>query len=138
MRPGKIKEVTLGGQEYRVKEFTPEVACFWAFRLFGSVASALTGDAESINQFINMNRRDFNGLMLDCLSVVSVKMESGTHPFFKEDGGYAIPDVPPTTVFQLVVEAFSYSIAPFLQKEIVNSLKASLLGSLPTTGQEIS
>lgn len=133
-RGNRIKEVVLGDHTFKIKEFTPNVACFWAFRLFGTVTGAMLGESDAIGKFINMQRSDFNALMLDALSVVMVEMPSGVQPFYREDGGYSISDVQNTLVFELVVEAFTNSIAPFLSKDLIARLQKSLAGTFPTIG----
>jgi hypothetical protein len=137
----KTKELVLGEYNFTIKQFTPQTACFWAFRLLGSLGEgALFGDlSKAIGQFIGMQRADFSALMYDCLSVVNVQMESGPQAFYRADGGFAVMDPENPIVFELVVEAFTFSLAPFLNKEMIARLKNSLVGCFPqATGPENS
>lgn len=126
------KELTLDGQVYRISKFTPEVACFWATRLFGDMAGAV-GPSGKIKQedvpkfiakFARMQRNDFALLQRDCLSFVVTKFNIAEfQPLVDEDGNYTLPDIAAPTVFALTIHAFMYSIADFFAEgEAMTSL----------------
>lgn len=133
-----IKEVPLGEYNFKIKQFTPEVACFWALRLLGTATDAALGNPDAINNFINMQRKDFNTLMFDSLSVVNIEMESGLQPFYNPDGGYALGTPDNTLVFKLVVQAFTFSLAPFLSMDLRASLQETLSDIFQKPGPETS
>ena len=125
----------------RIKQFTPEVGCYWAFRLLGSFGMTSFGLADLrkvIHDFINMNRKDFFELMKDCLHGATVQMGEEFHPFYSDERGYAIANIEPTAVFEIVVEAMVYSLTPFFVKKLAGKLEALVLGSFAKTGEENS
>jgi hypothetical protein len=140
MRPGQEAELVLNGQTFKIKKFTPETACFWAFRLLGDLA--FTDDdqvAEQIKTFIRgLDKKQSRELQQDCLGQVIVRMESGAHPLINEMGAISVDTLSNDQVFELVLGSFAYSMRDFFAQARMGSIMETVAGLFRTTGPENS
>jgi hypothetical protein len=136
------KDVSLGALKFRIRKFTPEVACFWAMRLFGNLLSGVIGQgkfsmenvAALIASFVQMERKDHAMLQRDALSSVYVIMDSGVHPLLNSEGFYTVPDVPAPSILALTIMAFEFSMRDFFDP----ALLATLAGAIPGLSSALS
>lgn len=124
------KTITIENRTFKIKKFNPETGCYWALKLFGTMSGSLTGGediiAKKIQEFITMQRSDHKELHRDCLSHVFEMLEAGPAPVMNAQGYYGVEGVDAPLAFQLMVHAFSFSIADFFTKELLGSLVSSL------------
>lgn len=140
MRINQEKELVLNGQTFKIRKFTPETGCYWAFRLLGTMAT-LQGDdfAEKIQSFMLMDKKEFKTFQRDCLSHVFVSMgEAGTHTLMNDEGFLILPDLPTPDVFQLTLHAFMFTVADFFDKALIQSIMQAVQGVFQKIGAEAS
>lgn len=136
MRPGQFIELTLSGRDFKIKKFTPETACFWAFKLLGDLAFSSGEELVSqLKSFMRqMQRAEFRTLQADCLSHVLITMDSGTHPLLGEMG-LAVNDLPNDAIFELTIAALSFSMRDFFAQDRIQAIMGHVVGMfLPPTG----
>lgn len=126
------KEIEIEGTTFKIKKFTPDVACFWATRLFGDLMSKASGIsrqalAEFVQGFTKMERKDFSALQKDCLSFIQIKFESGWHPLLNSEGYCTKTDLSNPDILALMTHSFMFSISDFFAQ----SRLESLLGAFP-------
>lgn len=123
------KSVFLQGQEYVIKKFTPQVGCFWAFKVMGKLMGGAAGSevsgldvAKIVEDFTRMEPKEFQTFQKDCLSFVFVKFDSGLHPLVNPEGFLTQPDMPGPIAFLLMIESFKHSIFDFFGEDVLKSL----------------
>lgn len=132
-RPDQEKVLELNGSTYRIKKFTPEIACYWAMRLFGDILGGLSSKTKFtpsqmtklIDQFtkaLTKDREQFESFQRDCLSFVMVKFESGLHPLVNSEGFLTQTDLPSPSVFALTIHSFMHSMSDFLDPSLLGNL----------------
>lgn len=129
------KDVSFSGQTYRIRKFTPEIACFWAMRFFGNAITGVLGQGKFsmamvgklIGEFVAMQRNDHALFQRDCLSSVYVVTPQTVHPLVNSEGFLTVPDIPSPVVFALTVASFEFSMRDFFDP----SLLAALAGAIP-------
>lgn len=137
MRTGQEQEIQVGDFTFVIRKFTPQVACFWATRLFGKLIGSASGMKLSIEdlsgiieEFITMERKDADMLLKDCLSHVFIRLESGLHPVMNANGTMAKSEIDNPTVLQLIFLAFGFSITDFFAPEALKGVVQGLGGVL--------
>jgi hypothetical protein len=132
MRRTQEKTIPLEGRTFTIRKFTPQVGCYWAFKLFGSMAGGVTGGekaiAEQVQKFILMSRDDFTELQRDCLTHVVEHLEGGLIPVINPQGYFGVADIDSPLAMQLMVHSFMFSISDFFTPELLGSLVSSLQG----------
>lgn len=131
-----VKTITIDGLNYQLSKFTPDIACYWAFKLFGSMATSSTGDlTEQINEFTDMPKTRFKEFQIDCLSHVTTILPAGPVRIVDQTGNFAV-EIDGPTAFQLTLHSFMFSIIDFfgedLLKGIVQSVQEIFQGSADT------
>lgn len=136
MRPNQYKDVVKEGKTFRIRKFTPEIASYWAFRLFGDLAAfgissinlkdLFNGNVDKaieqvtsklptlIREFTRMKREDFQDFQRDCLAFVDVKFDlEGFAPLVNSEGFFTAQGIPNPVLFELTTESFLYTIQDF-------------------------
>lgn len=131
------KELTLGSSTFKIRKFTPDVACYWATRLFGDLMAQANGFSleklpEIVKDFTRMERKDFAAFQRDCLSFVTVKFESGWHSLLNSDGHITKTDLKNPEIMALSIHSFMFSIADFFDPALLETM----LGALPVSETE--
>lgn len=142
-RPNQEMELPLGGRTYKIRKFTPETACFWAFRVFGNLTGLMTDKrADDVaREFINYTTKDtpeFKRFMADCLRHVLVPMESGTWPLVNEQGAIILPDINWADVMELIFYSFSFTLQDFFDQARIPRLRDTVASMFLKTGPENS
>lgn len=132
-RTSQEQIVTVKGNSYKIKKFTPEVGCYWATKLFGDMVGMVgKGDLrerlpQMIKQFTSMERKEFALYQRDCLSFVSANFNGTEAPLVNSEGYFTQPDIPGPVVLELTLRSFMFTIVDFLDQ----SLLESILGAVP-------
>ena len=139
MRASQQKEITFLGWSYRLTKFTPEVACFWATRLFGELIKQASSSRisasvlpEIVSGFINSlssKKEDWALFQRDCLANVSVRFEAGWSPLVNSEGNFTQTDIAAPAVMMLITSSFMFSISDFFDQSVIEELP-NLLGGL--------
>lgn len=121
------KEIDIKGKTFKIKKFTPQIACYWATRLFGDLIAKVNGFSmeklpELIQEFTHMPRRDYEDFQRDCLRFVYVKFDSGWAPLVNSDGFFTVPEIDSPTVLQLMLHSFLFSIVDFFDPALLEGL----------------
>lgn len=147
MRSDQYQEKEIGGKVFRISKFTPQVASYWGFKLFGDLAAFGvqfgTGEGmveklpQLIKDFTRMPRREFEEFQQDCLSFVSVKFDlSGFSPLLNSEGFVTAPDISNPTLLQLTTDSFMFTISDFFGQWLAESKEAPAAQSGPTKSVE--
>jgi hypothetical protein len=124
MKNNQYQDKVLDGRSYRIAKFSPEVASYWGFRLFGDLAAfgmkAGTVDGmrdelpKLIKDFTCMGRKEFAEFQKDCLAFVSVKFDlEGYRPLVNSEGFITVPEISNAALLKLTTESFMFTIADF-------------------------
>lgn len=130
-------EIQIEDQTYKIKKFTPDKACKWAFRLLGNMdlagASNDLSDEEAakemnkkIQSFTAMPEKEFKEFQKDCLASVWAVHPAQTIPVLNSDGSFAIVDIEATTIFELTLHSFMFSIMDFLDQSFLGRMMKGL------------
>ena len=139
MRVEQEKELPIGDKLFKVKKFDPETGCYWAFKFMGNMSHLKKSEmAGKINDFIEMDRKQFKELQKDCLSHSLIKMESGWHSVMNSEGFLTVPDLTGPEALQLTVFAFLFSLADFFDKTLLENLSTAAVGIFQTIGTDNS
>jgi len=127
------KSVSLAGNEYIVKKFTPQIGCYWAFKILGKLMSGATSAqftgldvGKIVENFTEMEPKEFERFQKDCLSFVFIRFDSGLHPLVNSEGFFTQPDLAGPVAFLLTIESFKHSIFDFFGEEVLKSLLAGV------------
>ncbi len=129
------KEIEVNGATFKIKKFTPDIACYWATRLFGELMAKANGFSldklpELIQGFTQMDRKDYALYQRDCLSFVAVKFESGWHSLLSAEGHITKPDMKNPDILALMLHSFMFSMSDFLDPSLLESLMGRCQGLL--------
>lgn len=130
-RGPQTEDITIDTQLYRINKFTPDKACKWAFRLFGSMANMSTEDdfIKKVEEFTAMPEKDFKEFQKDCLQFVVAVYPAQNAPVINNDGTIALADIAATTIFQLTLHSFMFSISDFFDPALLESLMGMRQGA---------
>jgi hypothetical protein len=130
-------EVIIGEVTYKVKKFTPDTACKWAFRLLGKMD--LTGSMQNLSDeeklkeltkkvetFTSMPEKDFKEFQNDCLKHVWAVYPAQTLPILNNDGTFNVTDIDNPTLFELTINSFMFTVIDFLDQAFLGRLMTGL------------
>lgn len=144
-----FKEHIIGDRTFRIRKFTPQVGCQWAFKLIGTVSSvAVTvmgkgevndGDVvKKLTNFTNMDPEDFKLLYQNCLEVVFEVIPGGTLQVVNSEGFPSVKDFESPLAFELMTASFLFSMIDFFDKALLARLGGMVQDTFQTVGKEIS
>lgn len=124
MKREQYEDKELDGKVFRIHKFTPDVASYWGFKLFGDLAAfglSMGGTDEIkdklprlIKDFTEMPRKQFAEFQKDCLSFVSVRFDlAGFKPLVNSEGYFTVTDISNPTLLQLTTDSFMFTISDF-------------------------
>ncbi len=126
----KIKDLNLGGKDYRIAKMTPRDAVYWATKLLGKVASSAGAGgfniAQAISGFLDMPPAEFRTMQDTFLGLVSIKYDAGWSHLLDSDGNIVNVDATGPEIMALTVHSFMHSLSDFLDP----ALLADSLGAL--------
>lgn len=126
------QEITIYDRAFTIKKFTPETGCYWATKLLGRMTTLKGNDfAEKIQDFTDMDKKQFREFQRDCLERVFYRLDGGeSAPFMNSEGFLTIPDIMPDAVFELTIRSFMFSIVDFFSPDLLQRLGGAVRGAM--------
>ncbi|KKQ88301.1 MAG: hypothetical protein UT13_C0002G0010 [Candidatus Pacebacteria bacterium GW2011_GWF2_38_9] len=123
-----FKDIEMEGRKFRIKEFTPDVGSYWAFKFFGSSFS-VSEDKEKaekrIQEFFKMPRNEYKELQNDCLKSCFEILPAGETPIVNNEGNFSVVNLSPAIVLNLVMTTFQFNLEPFFVESLSKPLPES-------------
>ncbi len=121
------EDFVLNDKSYKIRKFTPQTACYWAFKLFGSMMSAKEFSmnallAEAQNFAMSMDQKNFALFQKDCLSSVLAISPHNNFAVIDGNGNLTVPDMTAPEAMQLTIKSFIYSISDFFDLSLLGAI----------------
>lgn len=122
--------INLNGKKYKIEKFTALTGGFIVYKLINKALPSLFQEVPDLSALQQqMTKSEFENLVLDCLSVVSIEKKAGFFPILDQGGHLDIDFQRDTfTVMILVIHVLKFNVTDFFSKEGRESLKEALQG----------